>query len=106
ERGAGARHPQARLNDLLERIDIVLKVARKKFADLLIKTVNVGDKRQQPNQKCQSYADADHQGFLRACDFVDLGVTTADALSIRPSGRCSFARSCFSRLAISPLSHS
>ena len=60
ERGAGARHSQARLDDLLEGVDVVLEFAGEEFAQLLVKTVDVGDQRQQAEQEHESYADADH----------------------------------------------
>ena len=60
ERGAGAGNAEARLDDLLEGVDVVLKIAGEEFADLLIETVDVGDQRQQAEQEHESEADADH----------------------------------------------
>ena len=53
---------EPRLDELLEGVDIVLKIARKEFANLLVKTVNVGDQRQQAEQERESNAGADHCG--------------------------------------------
>ena len=50
ERGAGACHPEARLDELLEGVDVVLEIAGEEFAQLLVKTVDVGDQRQQAEQ--------------------------------------------------------
>jgi hypothetical protein len=116
-----AMESEARLDDLLEGVDVVLEIAREEFADLLVETVHVGDQREQAEEEHESYADADHCGcFLFAAPETDVeagrGFAPLDSrgrlslrglvLSIRPSGRWSFARNCFSRLAIRPLSHS
>src|ERR1019366_8725564 len=55
-----AMESEARLDDLLESVDVDLEFAREEFAQLLIKTVDVGDQRQQAEQEHESYADADH----------------------------------------------
>src|SRR6202044_2816698 len=46
ERRAGAADAQAGLNLLLEDVDVVLKVARKKFAHLLVDAIDVRSQRQ------------------------------------------------------------
>ena len=112
ERGAGAGHAEARLDDLLEGVDVVLEIAGEEFADLLIETVDVGDQRQQAEEEHESDADADHwwsflrawRGFARLESRGRLSPRGA-VRSIKPSGRWSFARNCSSRLAICPLSH-
>ena len=60
ERGPLARDSQARLYDLLESVDVVLKIAREEFADFLIETVDIGDQRQQAEEEGESDSDADH----------------------------------------------
>ncbi len=60
ERGTFARDSEAGLHDLLEGVDVVLEFAREEFADLLVKTVHVGDQGQQAEEENESYADADH----------------------------------------------
>ena len=114
ERGARARHSEPRLHDLLEGVDVVLEFAREEFANLLVETVDVGDQRQQAEQERESYADTDHCWcFLPARGAVALSLVALSLvilslviLSMSPSGRWSFARNCFSRRAIPPLSHS
>src|SRR5271157_2483286 len=136
ERGAGARDSEARLDDLLEGVDVVLELAREEFANLLIETVHVGDQRQlaEPETDVEAwrgFAPLDSRGRLSLRGLAWRGFAPLDrrttpargkgavwgprrgrlslrglVLSIKPRGRWSFARNCFSRRAISPLSHS
>src|SRR5208283_477662 len=129
ERGALAGHAQAGLYDLFEGIDIALEIAGEEFADLLVETVDVGDQGKQAEEESEGDAGADHcgggyfllagpgfagldsRGRLSLCgpalsDDLSLSIVLAIALSIRAAGRFSFARNCFSRRSICPLSHS
>ena len=51
KRGPGAAHAQLGFDLLLEDVDVVLEFARKKFADFLIDAIDVGDQREQTQQK-------------------------------------------------------
>jgi hypothetical protein len=102
ERGARAGHSEARLDDLLEGVDVVLKIARQEFANLLVEAVDVGDQRQQAEEERRERCRR------RSSEFFPLpfcGRNRALVQSV-PGGRPQFARSCFSRRCHRPLSHS
>ena len=83
--------PRCGSTNLLEGVDVVLKVARKKFPDLLIKTVDVGDQRQQAKQQRESDAGADHLLSASSAPGKPLRLSPI-ALSISPSRQAGIAR--------------
>jgi hypothetical protein len=129
ERGSGAADAQFGLDLLLEGVDVVLKFAGEKFADLGIEAVDVGDQGQHSDHGEERNGDGvvAHEvahreprragvprerpvGFLRAPRGVAetrLEFESAmPLLSIRATGRASFLRRSCSRRAISPRSDS
>src|SRR5208337_158006 len=115
ERGALAGDVEARLDELLEGVDVVLEIAGEEFAHFLIETIDVGDQGQQAEEEHESNAGANHcycwsllvarpevvlPGVVLSIVVRSVVVRSVVVRSIRPSGRWSFARRCFSRLAI------
>src|SRR5438105_5028613 len=51
ERRPAARYSQTGLDNLLEGVNVVLEITRQKFADLLVKPIDVRDERQQGKEE-------------------------------------------------------
>ena len=89
ERGSFAGYSEARLDDLLESVDVVLEFAREEFADFLVEAIDVGDQGQQAEEKREDEANTDHYLVLVFGSLLGrrTGAASGAVLSIRPSGR-------------------